>query len=80
MIKYAGLGVAMETRVLPVGRSAADYITASNNDDGVGLVVEEIYAGIENGCLYSGQDMAAITLLLFMQKHWTFESNVLNCD
>ena len=40
MIKYAGLGVAMENAVLPV-RSAADYITASNNDDGVGLVVEK---------------------------------------
>ena len=40
MIKYAGLGVAMENAVLPV-RNAADYITASNNDDGVGLVVEK---------------------------------------
>ena len=30
----------MENAVLPV-RSAADYITASNNDDGVGLVVEK---------------------------------------
>ena len=35
MIKYAGLGVAMENAVLPV-RQAADYITASNNHDGVG--------------------------------------------
>ena len=40
MIKYAGLGVAMENAVLPV-RQAADYITASNNHDGVGLVVEK---------------------------------------
>lgn len=40
MIKYAGLGVAMENAVLPV-RNAADYITASNNHDGVGLVVEK---------------------------------------
>ena len=40
MIKYAGLGVAMENAVLPV-RNAADYITASNNEDGVGLVVEK---------------------------------------
>jgi hypothetical protein len=40
MIKYAGLGVAMENAVLPV-RNAADYITASNNDDGVALVVEK---------------------------------------
>lgn len=40
MIQYAGLGVAMENAVLPV-RLAADYITASNNDDGVALVVEK---------------------------------------
>ena len=33
MIQYAGLGVAMENAVLPV-RKAADYITASNNEDG----------------------------------------------
>ena len=37
MIQYAGLGVAMENAVLPV-RKAADYITASNNEDGVGPV------------------------------------------
>ena len=40
MIKYAGLGVAMENGVLPV-RQAADYITLSNNDDGVAHVVEK---------------------------------------
>lgn len=40
MIQYAGLGVAMENAVLPV-RKAADYITASNNEDGVALVVEK---------------------------------------
>lgn len=40
MIKYAGLGVAMENAVLPV-RKAADYITASNDEDGVALVVEK---------------------------------------
>lgn len=40
MIRFAGLGVAMENAVLPV-RKAADYITASNNDDGVGKVVEK---------------------------------------
>lgn len=40
MIRYAGLGVAMENAVLPV-RNAANYITASNNEDGVGLVVEK---------------------------------------
>lgn len=40
MIQYAGLGVAMENAVLPV-KKAADYITASNDEDGVGLVVEK---------------------------------------
>lgn len=40
MIRFAGLGVAMENAVLPV-RKAADYITDSNNDDGVGKVVEK---------------------------------------
>lgn len=44
MIRYAGLGVAMENAVLPV-RNAADYITASNNEDGVGLVVEKFMLG-----------------------------------
>ena len=44
MIKYAGLGVAMENAVLPV-RNAADYVTASNNHDGVGLVVEKFMLG-----------------------------------
>ena len=40
MIQYAGLGVAMENAVLPV-RKAADYVTLSNNDDGVANVVEK---------------------------------------
>ncbi len=40
MIRFAGLGVAMENAVLPV-RKAADYITDSNNEDGVGKVVEK---------------------------------------
>lgn len=40
MIKYAGLGVAMENAVLPV-RNAADYVTFSNNEDGVAHVVEK---------------------------------------
>ena len=35
-----GLGVAMENAVLPV-RKAADFITYSNNDDGVAHVVEK---------------------------------------
>lgn len=40
MIQYAGLGVAMENAVLPV-RKAADYITLSNDEDGVAHVVEK---------------------------------------
>lgn len=40
MIQYAGLGVAMENAVFPL-RKIADYITDSNNDDGVGKVVEK---------------------------------------
>ena len=40
MIQYAGLGVAMENAVLPV-RKAADFISYSNNDDGVAHVVEK---------------------------------------
>lgn len=40
MIQYAGLGVAMENAVFPV-RKAADYITYSNNDDGIAHVVEK---------------------------------------
>lgn len=40
MIEYAGLGVAMENAVLPV-RNSADYITLSNNDDGIAKVVYE---------------------------------------
>ena len=40
MVKYVGLGVAMENAVLPL-RNAADYITLSNNDDGVAHVVEK---------------------------------------
>ena len=40
MIRYAGLGVAMENAVLPV-RAAADYVTASNDCDGIAQVVEQ---------------------------------------
>lgn len=40
MIRFAGLGVAMENGVLPV-RQAADYVTLSNNDDGIAHVVEK---------------------------------------
>lgn len=40
MIEFAGLGVAMENAVLPV-RKLANYITDSNNEDGVGKVIEK---------------------------------------
>lgn len=44
MIQFAGLGVAMANGVLPA-RKAADYITASNDEDGVALVVEKFMLG-----------------------------------
>ena len=40
MIRFAGLGVAMENAVLSV-RQAADYVTLSNNEDGVAHVIEK---------------------------------------
>ena len=40
MVQYAGLGVAMGNGVLPV-RKAADYITLTNEEDGVAHVVEK---------------------------------------
>ncbi len=40
MIRFAGLGVAMANAVLPV-RKAADYVTFSNDEDGVAHVVEK---------------------------------------
>lgn len=40
MIQYAGLGVAMANAQEPV-RQAADYITLSNEEDGVAAVVEK---------------------------------------
>ena len=40
MIQYAGLGVAMENAV-PSVKKAADYVTFSNNDDGIAHVVEK---------------------------------------
>lgn len=40
MIRFAGLGVAMANAVLPV-RKAADYVTLSNDEDGVAHVVEK---------------------------------------
>lgn len=40
MVKYAGLGVAMDNAV-PEVKEVADYITASNNDDGIAKVIEK---------------------------------------
>lgn len=40
MIEYAGLGVAMDNAHQPV-KDAADYITASNDDDGVCDVIDK---------------------------------------
>lgn len=40
MIKYAGLGIAMEN-ALPEVKEAAEYITASNNASGVAKAIEE---------------------------------------
>ncbi len=40
MIRYAGLGVAMEN-ALPAVKEAADYITRSNDEDGVAWVTEK---------------------------------------
>ncbi|NLZ48935.1 MAG: sugar-phosphatase [Clostridiales bacterium] len=44
MIKYAGLGVAMDN-AFPQVKEAADYITSSNNDDGVAEVIEKFILG-----------------------------------
>ena len=41
MLMAAGLGVAMGNGVLPV-RKAADYITLTNEEDGVAHVVEKV--------------------------------------
>lgn len=43
MIKYAGMGVAMGNAVQAV-KDVADYITASNDEDGVAEVIERFFA------------------------------------
>ena len=43
MIQYAGLGVAM-ANAQEIVRQNADYITLSNEEDGVAAVVEKIYS------------------------------------
>lgn len=42
MIQYAGMGVAMANAQEPV-RKAADYVTLSNEEDGVAAVVEKFF-------------------------------------
>ncbi|MDD4851233.1 MAG: Cof-type HAD-IIB family hydrolase [Gemmiger sp.] len=49
MLRFAGLGVAMENAV-PEVKVAADYVTADNDHDGVGLAVEKFILGKE-GCV-----------------------------
>jgi Cof subfamily protein (haloacid dehalogenase superfamily) len=45
MIKAAGLGVAVQNAE-PEVLDAADYITASNDEDGVADVIEKVIAGL----------------------------------
>lgn len=47
MLKFAGLGVAMGN-AQPEVKAAADYITADNENDGVGLAVEKFILHEEN--------------------------------
>jgi hydroxymethylpyrimidine pyrophosphatase-like HAD family hydrolase len=41
MLRYAGLGVAVDNAV-QAAKEAADRLTASNNDDGVARLIQEI--------------------------------------
>ncbi len=45
MIKYAGLGVAMEN-ACEMAKSVADYVTLSNEDDGIAKVVEKFMCSL----------------------------------
>ena len=47
MIEFAGLGVAM-ANAQQVVKNAADYITLSNEEDGVAAVVEKFFLKKEN--------------------------------
>ena len=44
MIKYANIGVAM-SNAAPELRAIADYVTRSNDEDGVGVFLEKYIAG-----------------------------------
>ncbi len=48
MVLAAGLGVAMDNAV-PEVKAVADRITASNDEDGVALVIEEMLGGLKVG-------------------------------
>lgn len=42
MLEYAGLGVAMDN-AMPAAKRAADKITASNNEDGIAVLLEQLF-------------------------------------
>lgn len=46
MIMYAGCGVAMQN-AQPSIKAVADYVTLSNEDDGVAYVIENLLQGID---------------------------------
>ena len=46
MIETAGLGVAM-ANATPDVLAAADYVTASNNEDGVAKAIEKFVLGMD---------------------------------
>ena len=45
MIEYAGLGVAMANACEPV-KAVADFVTKTNDEDGVAYVVEKFMLGV----------------------------------
>ena len=44
MVNYAGMGVAMENACDDV-KKVADFITASNDQDGVAIAIEKFFKG-----------------------------------
>ena len=46
MIRFAGMGVAMANAV-PAVKAVADFVTADNDHDGVGIAVEKFILGRE---------------------------------
>ncbi|MNI44392.1 Sugar phosphatase YidA [compost metagenome] len=45
MVEYAGLGVAMENAIDDI-KNISQYITSSNNDDGVAEVIEKFILNV----------------------------------